>query len=53
MRRAGRREEPAMAGAAAVALSLAALPAAATAPPLPAPGSHDAAMAEEETSSEG
>lgn len=49
------REEPVMAGAAAVALSLAALPATATAapPPLSAPDHRATAMAEEEASSEG
>lgn len=42
-----------MAGAAAVALSLAALPATAAPPPLSAPGRRAAAMAEEEAPSEG
>ncbi|XP_071417270.1 1-acylglycerol-3-phosphate O-acyltransferase ABHD5 isoform X1 [Pithys albifrons albifrons] len=51
--RENEREEPVMAGAAAVALSLAALPATATAPLLSAPGRRAAAMAEEEPASEG
>ncbi|KAM6410513.1 1-acylglycerol-3-phosphate O-acyltransferase ABHD5 [Pluvialis apricaria] len=42
-----------MAGAAAVALSFSPLPAATAVPPLPAPGRRAAAMAEEETPSEG